>query len=251
MRRMTNEIVAQAAYNNALWCDVVCSTHQGRGEFYEDLWINRFGVPRYYPDVVTLIGAEAASAQTLAISALIRPALRRGWAVKDSFQSLDLHDYGFTLLFDAEWIGATSGAPLARTASHKLQWRRVDSEPALLDWEQSWAEQATTRQSQIFLPRLLSAPDIHFVFAVDEGLLVGGGILNWGAGVVGISNVFASNVDPEMIWEGLALSARSAFPGLPLVAYDHRKGQLDAAHRAGFATVGRLRIWHIAPTGQS
>jgi hypothetical protein len=248
---MTNKIVAQAAYNNALWCDAVCSTHHGSGEFHEDLWINRIGVPRYYPDVVTLTGAAAASAQTQAISALIRPAPGRGWAVKDSFQSLKLHDYGFTPLFDAEWIGATSGVPLARTASRKLQWRRVDSEPALLNWERSWAEEPTTRQSRIFMPRLLLEPDIHFVFAVEEGVLVGGGILNRGADVVGISNVFASNVDPEMIWEGLALSARSAFSGLPLAAYDHRKEQLEAAHRVGFATVGHLRIWHIAPTGQS
>jgi hypothetical protein len=248
---MTSEIVAQAAFNNALWCDAVCSTHQGRGEFHQDLWINRFGVPRYYPDVVTLTGVNAASAQTQAISALIRPAPGRGWAVKDSFQSLKLNDHGFTRLFDAEWIGATSEFPLVRTVSHKLQWRRVDSEPALQNWERCWAEEPTTRQSRIFMPRLLLEPDIHFVFAVEEGVLVGGGILNRGAGVVGISNVFASNVDPEMIWAGLTLSARSAFPGLPLAAYDHRKEQLEAAHRVGFATVGHLRIWHIAPTGQS
>jgi hypothetical protein len=247
---MTNEIVAQAAYNNALWCDAVCSTHQGSGEFHEELWINRFGVPRHYPDVVTLIGANAASAQTQAISTLVRPAPDRGWAVKDSFQSLDLYDFGFTPLFDAEWISATPAALLARTVSPKLQWRRVDNEPVLLDWERSLAEEPTMRESRIFMPRLLSEPDIHFVFAVDEGALVGGGILNRGAGVVGLSNVFASNVDPDVIWEGLARSARSFFPGLPVVAYDRRKEKLEAAHRVGFATVGYLRIWHIAPTQQ-
>jgi hypothetical protein len=93
----------QAAYNNALWCDAVCSAHDCPGEFHEKLWINRLGTPRYYPDVVTLAGAVTAPAQTAAIFALVQSPRRTGWSVKDSFHCLDLSELGFTPLFDAEW----------------------------------------------------------------------------------------------------------------------------------------------------
>jgi len=245
---VTDEIVAQAAYNNALWCDAVCSTHHGRGEFHHDLWINRVGVPRYYPDVVTLTGASVASAQAEAISALVRSAPGKGWAVKDSFQSLDLGELGFTPLFDAEWIRATAAAPLARTASRELQWRRVEDEAGLARWEQCWAGETAMPQSRIFMPRLLSDPDIRFVFVIDQDAILGGGIVNRGAGAVGISNVFAANVNEHAIWKGVCDFARSSFPGLPLIAYHHRQETLEAARCAGFATIGLLRVWTLAPS---
>jgi hypothetical protein len=81
---------------------------------------------------------------------------------------------------------------------------------------------------------------------VAQGALVGGGVLNRGAGVVGVSNVFASASDLAFIWEALADRARSAFPGLPIVSYEHEKETLRAACRSGFAPVGRLRVWRTA-----
>lgn len=243
-----SEIVEQAAYNNALWCDAVCATHQGAGEFHRDLWINRFGAPRYYPDVVTLVGGDAAAGQVRAISELVRSAPGRSWAVKDSFRSLDLYDLGFTPLFDAEWISATTAAPENRTPAGNLQWRLVDDAASLANWEQSWSEAPTVSQPPMFKPQLLSMPDIRFVLASEEGAVVGGGALNRGAGVIGISNVFAVDVDLGPIWEGLARCARMAFPGLPIVAYEHREERLGTAYRAGFSAAGPLRVWHIAPT---
>jgi hypothetical protein len=168
--------------------------------------------------------------------------------VKDSFQCLDLHEQDFTPLFDAEWISATPQAPGVRAASRKLEWRPVNNEPALLDWELSWSDEPAASRTRIFMPRLLSDPDVRFVFAADRGARIGGGVLNRGGGVVGISNVFASAADFGAIWDGLADYARSSFPGLPIVAYDHREQTLSAAYRVGFMPVGRLRVWRKAPT---
>lgn len=239
-----SKIVKQAAYNNALWCDAVCSAHNCPGEFHEQLWMNRLGTPRYYPDAVTLTDAMTAPAQTEAIFALIQSVRQRSWSVKDSFHCLNLSELGFTPLFDAEWITARLPFSAVRQESADLQWRRVRSEAELFRWEQYWtgADQAVG-QSRVFVPRLLSESDIHFILVCHDSVAVGGGVLNRGGGVVGISNLFTLKADTWVVWQGLARAAAASFPGLPLVAYDRGK-ELAVAHRIGFVTVGRLRIWY-------
>jgi hypothetical protein len=244
----TNEIVALAAHNNALWCDAVSSTYLGPGEFHEHLWLNRFGVPRYYPDVVTLTGAEDALLQVETIAALIDPLREGEWAVKDSFQSLDLQDLGFSPLFDAEWIHATPQDPQMRKDSMHPRWRRLETEVELSSWDRAWRDANGDPMSHpIFLPRLLHEPDIRFVAILDGGALLGGAILNRGAGVVGIGNVFTAGIELETIWRELGSCAASIFPELPLVSYD-RGRELAVARRAGFAPAGKLRVWRTAPT---
>jgi hypothetical protein len=74
------------------------------------------------------------------------------------------------------------------------------------------------------------------------GGIVGGGILNRGAEVVGLSNLFGFAI--ELVWRSLVATAGEIFPGLPLVGYEHGD-ELAAAHRAGFETVGPLRVWRL------
>lgn len=245
---MTEGICARAAYNNALWCHAVCSAHGKPGEFHDTLWLNRFDVPRYYPDAVTLTGATAAKAQTDAIRELLRLPRRDGWAVKDSFQCLDLSEIGFTPLFDAEWIGLDLPLTVTKQTPPNVRWRRVGDAAGLVRWDQEWrGGNAGAADSRVFMPGLLSDADIRFVVALDDEWPVAGGILNRGAGVVGISNVFTSTLDLAVVWQGLARYAANAFPGLPLVAYD-RGEELIAARGVGFSTIGHLRVWHrLAP----
>jgi hypothetical protein len=239
-------MVEQAARNNALWCDKVCAARDGPGEFHETLWLNRHGVPRYYPDVVTLTDAGSAAAQTEAIAALIQSPCQSEWTVKDSFRCLDLSRQGFLPLFDAEWLRMEAPIVDARRKSGNLQWRRVSSEADLIGWEQEWAAANPDAQElRLFMPSLLTEPDILFVFLLVNDTTVGGGILNRGAGIVGLSNLFVRSIDLEAAWRGLARAAATAFPGLALVGYD-RGDELVAAHRIGFATIGPLRIWRRA-----
>jgi hypothetical protein len=69
-----------------------------------------------------------------------------------------------------------------------------------------------------------------------------GGILNKGAGVIGISNVFHAGGDPEIAWRGLVREAAMKFPGLPVVGYESGDA-LAVARRVGFQSMGPLRIW--------
>jgi len=124
--RMKNNITALAAHNNALWCDAVCRAHDRPGEFYDTLWLTRLGAPRFYPDVVTLSGVESAPAQIETIAALVGSTREREWAVKDSFQSLELNSLGFEPLFDAEWVAMSP--PLPDLKDHPAAEYRLASE---------------------------------------------------------------------------------------------------------------------------
>ena len=239
---MKRSITALAAHNNALWCDAVCRAHGRPGEFHDTLWLTRLGVPRFYPDAVTIAGAEAAPAQMEAIAALVGSARQREWFVKDSFQSLDLGPLGFKPLFDAEWV-ALRGPP-ADVDRSQYRWTRVTSEAGLIAWEQAWAGQevnaAAISAPRIFMPGLLADPNVVFVAIQRDNGIVGGGILNRAAEVVGLSNLFGPGID--MVYRRLAVVAPEIFPGLPLVGYEHG-AELAAAHQAGFKTVGSLRVW--------
>ena len=171
---MKRSITALAAHNNALWCDAVCRAHDRLGEFHETLWLTRLGAPRFYPDVVTIGGVEAAPAQTEAIAALVGSTRRREWSVKDSFESLDLKSLGFEPLFDAEWIAFSGPPPDVDRSKYRLTI--VTSTAGLIAWEQSWPGEevnaAAISGPRVFMPRLLADTDIVFVsIQGDEGIL--------------------------------------------------------------------------------
>ena len=93
------------------------------------------------------------------------------------------------------------------------------------------------------MPSLLADTNVVFVSIQGEGGIAGGGILNRGAEVVGLSNLFGSKID--LVYRSLTAMAGEIFPGLPLVGYESGK-ELAAAKLAGFEAVGPLRVWRLA-----
>jgi len=239
---LSENLVRQAAHNNAIWCDAVCSTHSGLGEFHPSCWLNRHGAPRYYPDLVTLTGMEGVPAQTEALARLLQQAPRDSRSVKDSFNCLDLQAFGFTPLFNAEWLWAAALGTIGLEESDDVHWVRITDDADLARWEQAWCSLTDGGKPRTFRPNLLSKPEIQFVHGLVDGVPVGGGVLVAAAGVTGISNLFASQVAVEVVLQGLAKFANAKFPGLPLVSYESGN-DLAAAHQVGFKTVGHLRIW--------
>lgn len=237
------DYLRSAAHNNALWCDAVSRAQGAPGEFRQALWLNRSNMPPAYPNVVTLAPEEAVAEQIATIVALDRSPLGAGWAVKDSFRSLDLRTLGFTVLFDAEWILRQPAVGDALENSAGLSWMTVRSEADLRLWGEAWAgETAIAATSRILAASLVAHADVCFLFARAYGVLVCGGILAKGAGVVGLSNVFYAGIDPEIAWQGLVREAVQRFPGLPIVGYESGE-TLAVALRIGFQSMGPLRIW--------
>lgn len=127
--------VEQAARNNAIWCDTVCQLHGAPGEFLDNAWVNRHRTPAYYPNLVTLRETADAAAVLENVRDLIGRALPGSWAVKDSFQTLDLTALGFAALFQAAWIwhDGLVQRPVSQTAD--IRWVRVVSPDELAIWE--------------------------------------------------------------------------------------------------------------------
>ncbi len=140
------------------------------------------------------------------------------WAVKDSFQALDLARRGFDVLQEASWV--RSVMPTGSSATD-IDWQRETEGKAAWPYRNPSFAMFTGRRG----------------FRV-----VAGGMLYRAAGVVGLSNVVAEASDAVAVWRSLILLASRTFPRLPLVAYESG-GELAAALDAGFEIGDPLRIW--------
>ena len=181
--------------------------------------MNAQKVPRFYPNAVTTVPGEAAVAeQRKAIAILGSSNLPGRWAVKDSFNQLELGRAGFDVLLEASWI--RNAMPVESTNSD-IVWSRVAKGP-------------------------VEGPD----FAMFEGrrgfLLVAGGMLYRAEGVVGLTNVVAHAADAVAVWRSLALLAAKTFPRTPLVGYESGD-ELGAALDAGFEAGDPLTVWVKLP----
>lgn len=173
-------------------------------------------MPRFYPNAVTLAaGADAVAGQRKAIEAIAASNLPGRWAVKDSFNTLDLGRGGFDVLLEARWI--RNAMPDTTESRSDIVWTRAAKGP-------------------------VADPN----FAMFEGRrgfhLVAGGMLYRSDGVVGLTNVVADAADAIAVWRSLALLAAQTFPMMPLVGYESGV-ELGAALDAGFEAGDPLTVW--------
>ena len=236
--------IKQAIRNNAQWCHIVCHAHGTPGEFFEEIWINRAPLPRFYPNAQTL--AERSSRQIGLIRELTNQGLPSGWAVKDSFALLDLTTCGFTPRFDAQWIYLTPERLRAvRSASApEVRWEIVRANRMLAEWERAWCEaNHDANRARVYLPALLEDHDVAILAARRGEHIVAGAIGNRSDGVVGWSNLFVKQArDLPGCAAGSLLMLSEIFPGLPLVGYEGGDA-LRGALLSGFEAIGPLRVW--------
>lgn len=247
------EQIAQAAHNNAVWCDTICRAHGQPGVFRDSIWINQHTVPRFYPNAVTLVAPPLLRAgegaggegQRASINDLVALRSAGSCSVKDSFCALDLAPLGFQLLFEAEWLWRPAALPPPDSDIAGIRWAKVSSADELAAWETAWngvpADELAS-PARIFLPTLLADEQIAFIAAYRDQRIVAGAIANRTRAVVGVSNVYAPADDTAHYWAGCVASAIAAFPGMPLVGYE-RGDELAVACALGFERLGPLRVW--------
>ena len=236
-----NHFLLLAAYNNAVWCDTICRSHNILGEFHETFWISRDQTPIYYPNLVTLSPTTRLTPHQHALAELLKMKRDYTISVKDSFAVLDLTPFGFHELFRAQWIFRQAPASLSLQGTADLQWKQITSEAELLRWEDAWSR-GTSSLNRLFLPALLHNVDICIIAAYKEDQIVAGGIAHRTKEVVGLSNVFAPEQETERYWEGLLSLIATRYPSLPVVGYEHDESLMTALH-VGFTTLGPLRVW--------
>jgi hypothetical protein len=236
MRGISERLVRVAAQNNAEWRDAFCRTHGVVGSFHADSWFSSVRTPPYYPDAVTLLPEITIEQVLSGIDT------SEGCSVKDSFASLDLAAAGFRPLFRAEWLVRESAEARVPSA---LGWSAVTTEEQLGEWEKAWAEMP--EGSDFFRRALLEDETIGVLAGYDVDRIVAGAIVNRSTTVIGLSNVFDAAGDLESAWVAGAAAAAALWGAMPTVGYDSGDS-LDAAHRAGFESIGELVVWLNAPS---
>lgn len=241
---MTTSRAALCARNNALWCDAVCRAHGRPGEFLAGLWLNRWPVPRFYSNLITLSPKDPAGQRAWVAHLLTR---RLRFSVKDSFAALDLSGLGFDVLFEATWLWHDPVRRTPESASQRaLGWSVVWDAAGLARWEAVWAGlhagQVVPGSERVFRDGLLHEPGVSLLAGARDGQIVAVAAANQTGDVVGLSNVFAPAVDAAVVWAEVVDYVGKLFPGRPLVGYE-RSDDLASAEAVGFRPVGSLRVW--------
>jgi hypothetical protein len=240
-----SRLVVAAAANNAHWCDIVCRAHGAATEFAPHAWRCRSAAPPLYPNLVTLDGSAPAqqAAQLRAIEGLQSLDLPTGWAVKDSFRSLDLAPRGFEMLFEAFWIVRDPAAPMPASPFGAAA---IDDPAGLVAWESAWRRDEPTGDNELparlFPDALLAHPDVAFLAIRRDGRIVAGAAVNRGAGVAGVTNLFFGDEPPATIAGAISAAIASRFPGLPIVDYE-QADRAQELRRAEFRILARLAVW--------
>jgi hypothetical protein len=222
--------VADAAANNAAWCDAVARTHDVTGAFGADAWTAPIRTPPLYPDAVTL--RPDAAARTL----LARIDTGPGVSVKDSFATLDLAPHGFRVLFDATWITLAPGAGSLR--GETLAFAAVDPDE-FPTWVRAW--RGDDGPDDVLRPELLDDPAITFLLSDTTGRAAGAALYAT-KDVIGLTNVFAPDDALDAAWQGIVAWALTHHPENSLVGYE-TGADLAAAWRIGFEPIAPLRVW--------
>ena len=150
--------------------------HGVAGEFGSRLWASAVRTPDRYPDAVTLTD-DATEADVLAA---IDDST--GASVKDSFSALDLRPHGYAVHFDAEWIHCASAAPPA---------------DAPIAWEVGPHDE-------------MPSDEVVALTGHAHGEVVARAVANLASGVVGLSNVAASDGWLDETWRSVAAAAQAA-----------------------------------------
>ena len=149
-----------AVHNNASWCEQVAKSHGIQSQWLEDVWYATGDMPPFYPNVVSL--KREIKPET--VSALVRELPKR-CAWKDSFGTLNLEEFGFKPIFDADWYGLSE---------YHFKEELIDSTGVVssreeqVQWIDAWGE--TPAGSVIFRPELLRE-EVKFFFKKKAGVM--------------------------------------------------------------------------------
>jgi len=234
---MTNDdLLSEAVLDNAAWCVGVWRSHGLAVERRLGLVACVGEPPRFYPNAVAIDADADPDAQAAWLTEL---AARTpgSMSIKDSFAALDLAPAGFTRLFDADWIGRPAMSGRGGVAA-PWEWRLIESEAELTDWEVAWAGPAAAGAPRVFRPELLADRGVGFLAGYRRGELLAGCILTPTGGVVGIGNVFGP-------YEAAVDIAATMFPDRTIVGYEQGE-DLRRAMDCGFHRLGRLTVWSRA-----
>lgn len=224
----SNQLIRSAALNNAEWCNIVCAGNRAPGDITGDLWSTIYPVPRYYGNIVTL--TEKVSEDDIKP---IVDQLSGRVGVKDSFGTLELTQWGFHKLFDAQWVLAPEHG--VGPFDHVI----INTAEQLAEWEIAWNGGEALG---IFNMSILNNPLVQFVAIYCREMIVAGAIINRSEHVIGVSNVFCPAEEAHNYWFSLLTAAHAVDEEMPVVGYEGGD-VLEFVKQIGFTALGPLTVW--------
>jgi hypothetical protein len=234
--------LAAAIENNVEWCERVCWVNGLSPQRTATAWTSAVRTPKLYPDAISLSG------DTTADEILEVLDLSEGCSVKDSFATLDLHTYGFSILFQGTWVeysatnlgdGNVNTLPAQGGVKSEPIWETVTTPANLAEWVTAWRQ---SNDSDALHPNLLNDPTIDFIWVRSSVQVIGGAVVNRSKNAVGLSNFFSRSTDAMNIWRSCVTHVCAHNSDMTVVGYVTKPFVLLAGD-AHFSTLGPLRIW--------
>lgn len=232
---MTQFLIEKITRNNAVWCQTICTLHNIPGTFLDTMWLNKNKTPLYYPNVVTTKNMNVHELNDA--SNIFKKIQLKNVTIKDSYSQLTLGKNGFSVLFEADWICYEADSH----ADPILNFKKILTEEELTVWERAWNNHQVP-QERTFLPNLLKDPNVVLFAQYENNEIVSGFITNKSDDVIGLSNVFDNRPDKSTFWSDTINVIRAEFSEGLIVGYERGKN-LQIAQKAGFKTVGKLKVW--------
>jgi hypothetical protein len=238
--------LAAAIENNVDWCERVCKVNGLSPQRTATAWTSAVRTPKLYPDAISL------SVDTTADEILEVIDLSEGCSVKDSFATLDLHPYGFSILLEDSWfyfsaanLGDGNVDPLPAQGGVKSEpiWETVTTPANLAEWVTAWQQ---SNDSDALHPNLLNDPTLDLIWARSSNQVLAGAIVNRSENANGLSNYFSLSLNDVQIWRSCVTHVCANTPGLAVVGYV-TESNLSLMKEAKFAALGPLRIWIKSP----
>lgn len=162
------------------------------------------------------------------------------WTIKDSYNCLELEPYGFSKLFDAQWLHLEKKVfkPISELSAYGFKTVRTDED--LEQWIVDWGEGKDIGQ-QIFNPSLLDNPSIELILFQGPSGNTQVASLNKSDGTVGITNFFPETNASEM-WNALVSYIFVKYYDVDIVGYESGDA-IKTATDLGFVSVGDLSVW--------
>lgn len=165
------------------------------------------------------------------------------WSIKDSFNDLDIHEYGFEVLFGAQWmyLDAKKFTPIPDDLD--LTYTVAKSTDELAKWRSAWEKVNGELSAQIYIDSVVENKKLFFVMGENkEGEVISLCLLNKTDDVIGISNFCSPEADVVLFWSSMIEFIQTTFGPIDIVGYE-RKVLLERLGALGIETVGNLRIW--------
>ena len=239
INNMENKLQKAISNNKGLY-EAIFSNHNIKTDKTDSIWYSLEKVPPLYSNLVTLSKDWKPDNIFQTIDSNYEKGNWKEWSVKDSFQVLDLIQYGFEKLFDAQWMYLDRKNFIPIENDKKLHYVIVKNEEILSAWRIVW-DSDEGLGAEIFNSKLLDNPDVYFVAGYEGEKIVSGCLINKTDEVFGISNFFAPSKE-VIYWSGMISFIYETLGQIDIVGYE-RKELVSDLSSLGFEAIGNLAVW--------